>query len=174
MRALYLEWDTVCCSCLPSDAWPFPQKYLLKNVLVLRYSPYTRAVTQAIRSGKLGQLVNAQHIEPVGHWHFAHSYVRGNWSKERESSFSLMTKSCQYVQCWFVLQKNAVRLINPIIAQRYRHHVSLALSRHSCPRLIIWWFTAFPQVREASRSRRCYALPGLRIRKTVSVQREEG
>lgn len=64
---------------------------------VLRYSPYTRAVTDIIRSGRLGQLVNAQHLEPVGHWHFAHSYVRGNWSKEKESSFSLITKSCQYV-----------------------------------------------------------------------------
>src|SRR6267378_6526049 len=65
--------------------------------LVLRYSPYTRAITDIVRSGQLGQLVNAQHIEPVGHWHFAHAYVRGNWSKEAESSFSLMTKSCQYV-----------------------------------------------------------------------------
>ncbi|KAH8988608.1 hypothetical protein EDB92DRAFT_2010786 [Lactarius akahatsu] len=61
---------------------------------VLRYSPYTRAITDVVRSGQLGQLVNAQHIEPVGHWHFAHSYVRGSWSKEAESSFSLMTKSC--------------------------------------------------------------------------------
>jgi predicted dehydrogenase len=69
-----------------------------KNVPVLRYSPYSRAVTQVVRSGKLGQLVNAQHFEPVGHWHFAHAYVRGNWSKESESSFSLMTKSCQYVR----------------------------------------------------------------------------
>ena len=64
---------------------------------VLRYSPYNRAITALVRSEKLGQLVNIQHIEPVGHWHFAHSYVRGNWSKESESSFSLMTKSCQYV-----------------------------------------------------------------------------
>lgn len=61
---------------------------------VLRYSQYSRAITDVVRSGQLGQLVNAQHIEPVGHWHFAHSYVRGNWSKEAESSFSLMTKSC--------------------------------------------------------------------------------
>ncbi|KAI0306962.1 hypothetical protein B0F90DRAFT_1622610 [Multifurca ochricompacta] len=61
---------------------------------VLRYSPYSRAVTEVVRSGQLGQLVNAQHIEPIGHWHFSHSYVRGNWSKESESSFSLMTKSC--------------------------------------------------------------------------------
>jgi hypothetical protein len=67
--------------------------------------------------------------------------------------------------------KNPVRLINPMLAQRYRHHVSLALSRHPCPRLVIWWFTAFPQVRETSRSWRRYTLLGLRIRKTVSVQR---
>ncbi|KAH9049014.1 hypothetical protein EDB84DRAFT_1261525 [Lactarius hengduanensis] len=66
---------------------------------VLRYSPYTRGITDVVRSGQLGQLVNAQHIEPVGHWHFAHSYVRGSWSKEAESSFSLMTKSCQAGEC---------------------------------------------------------------------------
>src|SRR6266404_3051867 len=69
----------------------------LNSSLVLRYSPYSRAITDIVRSGQLGQLVNAQHIEPVGHWHFAHAYVRGNWSKEAESSFSLVTKSCQYV-----------------------------------------------------------------------------
>ncbi|KAG8218783.1 hypothetical protein J3R82DRAFT_4458 [Butyriboletus roseoflavus] len=61
---------------------------------VLRYSPYSRAVTEVVRSGQLGELVNAVHVEPVGYFHFAHSYVRGNWAKEAESSFSLMTKSC--------------------------------------------------------------------------------
>jgi len=71
---------------------------------VLRYSPYTRAITALVRSENLGQLVNIQHIEPVGHWHFAHSYVRGHWSKESESSFSLMTKSCHDIDIlchWF-------------------------------------------------------------------------
>lgn len=63
--------------------------------VVLRYSPYSRAVTEVVRSGQLGELVNAVHVEPVGYFHFAHSYVRGNWAKETESSFSLMTKSCQ-------------------------------------------------------------------------------
>ncbi|KAF7790884.1 hypothetical protein EIP86_001842 [Pleurotus ostreatoroseus] len=61
---------------------------------VLRYSPYGHAVTEIVRSGALGPLINVVHMEPVGFWHFAHSYVRGPWGKEKESCFSLMTKSC--------------------------------------------------------------------------------
>ncbi|KAH9850726.1 streptomycin biosynthesis protein StrI [Lenzites betulinus] len=61
---------------------------------VLRYSPYNKAMMEVIRTANLGQLINIVHIEPVGYYHFAHSYVRGNWSREETSSFSLMTKSC--------------------------------------------------------------------------------
>ncbi|THH11533.1 hypothetical protein EW145_g578 [Phellinidium pouzarii] len=60
---------------------------------VLRYSPYSKAMTKIIHSGSLGRLINIQYLEPIGHYHFAHSYVRGSWSKENDSSFSLMTKS---------------------------------------------------------------------------------
>lgn len=61
---------------------------------VLRYSPYSKAITEVVRSGQLGELINVVHIEPVGYFHFAHSFVRGHWKKESESSFSLMTKCC--------------------------------------------------------------------------------
>jgi hypothetical protein len=49
---------------------------------VLRYSPYNKAVTEVVRSGTLGELVNAVHVEPVGYYHFAHSYVRGTQTLE--------------------------------------------------------------------------------------------
>jgi predicted dehydrogenase len=62
---------------------------------VLRYSPYNQSVVDVIRSGALGKPINIVHVEPVGYYHFAHSYVRGNWAREAKSSFSLLTKSCQ-------------------------------------------------------------------------------
>ena len=78
---------------------------------MLRYSPYSKAVTEVIRSGALGPLINVVHIEPVGFYHFAHSYVRGNWAREADSCFSLMTKSCQCVppafRCSSITQKHS-------------------------------------------------------------------
>ena len=81
---------------VPFLSTPLTMLYLIV-VSVLRYSSYSRAITAWVRSETLGQLVNVQHMEPVGYWHFAHSYVRGIGSKESECSFSLLTNSCQYV-----------------------------------------------------------------------------
>lgn len=64
---------------------------------MLRYSPYNKAMMEVMRTANLGQLINVVHIEPVGYYHFAHSYVRGNWAREADSCFSLLTKSSQYV-----------------------------------------------------------------------------
>ncbi len=64
---------------------------------VLRYTPYTAMIRELIRDGALGDVINVQHLEPVGWWHQAHSYVRGNWRSEAESGPMLLTKSCHDV-----------------------------------------------------------------------------
>ncbi len=61
---------------------------------VLRYTAYTQKLKQLLDSGQIGELVSVQHLEPVGYWHYAHSYVRGNWHREATSSFMLLAKSC--------------------------------------------------------------------------------
>ena len=61
---------------------------------VMRYTTYTKKVKEIIASGRLGELVSIQHLEPVGYWHQAHSYVRGNWRSERAASPMLLAKSC--------------------------------------------------------------------------------
>jgi len=69
---------------------------------VLRFTPYTELVQQTLASGAIGRLISIQHLEPVGYWHYAHSYVRGNWRKEEESTFMLLAKSCHdldWIRC---------------------------------------------------------------------------
>ncbi|MFI6389323.1 Gfo/Idh/MocA family protein [Nonomuraea sp. NPDC050540] len=68
---------------------------------VLRYTPYTRTLKQLLDAGAIGEIVSVQHLEPVGWWHQAHSYVRGNWRRTDESTFMLLAKSCHDLD-WLV------------------------------------------------------------------------
>jgi predicted dehydrogenase len=61
---------------------------------VMRYTPYTRTVKEIADSGLLGDIMSVQHLEPVGFWHQAHSYVRGNWRRSDLATSMLMAKSC--------------------------------------------------------------------------------
>ena len=61
---------------------------------VLRYTNFTRRLKEMVDSGLIGEIISIQHLEPVGYWHQAHSYVRGNWRNEAESSCMLLAKSC--------------------------------------------------------------------------------
>lgn len=60
---------------------------------VLRYRPYTRLVKRLLDEGRIGDVMSVQHLEPVGHWHYAHSFVRGNWRRGDVASFMLLAKS---------------------------------------------------------------------------------
>jgi predicted dehydrogenase len=44
---------------------------------VLRYSPHNLLLHKLlVEDNAVGEVVNINHTEPVGYWHFAHSYVR--------------------------------------------------------------------------------------------------
>ena len=44
---------------------------------VLRYSPHNMLLRQLVRDKDVvGDVLSIEHVEPVGNWHFSHSYVR--------------------------------------------------------------------------------------------------
>ena len=61
---------------------------------VMRYTAYTDTVKELVSNGRLGRLVGIEHLEPIGWWHFAHSYVRGNWRRSDQAGPSILTKCC--------------------------------------------------------------------------------
>ncbi|MGQ1887310.1 Gfo/Idh/MocA family protein [Serratia marcescens] len=70
------------------------QKLIFSVGHVLRYTRYTQKLKQLLRDGAIGDIISLQHLEPVGYWHQAHSFVRGNWRNDRQAAFMLLQKSC--------------------------------------------------------------------------------
>lgn len=71
---------------------------------VLRYSNYYSRIKKIISSGQIGDIVSINHTENVGYFHFAHSFVRGNWRDEFTSTPSILAKCCHDLDLisWFV------------------------------------------------------------------------
>ncbi|MBO5776085.1 MAG: Gfo/Idh/MocA family oxidoreductase [Clostridia bacterium] len=61
---------------------------------VLRYAGFYDSIKHVIDSGLIGEVTNIQQTENVGYWHYAHSYVRGNWRREDETTPSILAKCC--------------------------------------------------------------------------------
>ena len=67
---------------------------VLQVTHVLRYAPFFRAVFDILRSGRLGEIVSLDWHENLVDWHFAHSFVRGNWANTERTSPMILTKCC--------------------------------------------------------------------------------
>ena len=61
---------------------------------VLRYAPYFVALRETAQSGMIGDIVSIQHMECIQYAHMAHSYVRGNWHRSKDTTPIILAKSC--------------------------------------------------------------------------------
>jgi predicted dehydrogenase len=67
---------------------------LLQIAHVLRYAPFFVAIREIITSDRLGAIVSVDWRENLIYWHFAHSYVRGNWGNTTRATPMILTKCC--------------------------------------------------------------------------------
>ena len=78
-----------------SSGSPSPPTNIFSIGHVLRYSPHNILLRKLLSERVIGDIVSLEHCEPVGWWHFSHSYVRGNWRRATAAGDgSLLTKSC--------------------------------------------------------------------------------
>lgn len=61
---------------------------------VLRYTPFYQKIKSLIQDGKLGDVTTISQTEHVGYFHYAHSYVRGNWRNKDTTAPMILAKSC--------------------------------------------------------------------------------
>lgn len=80
--------------CVAMGEYAKQYKKTLTVCHVLRYSPFYSALKNIIDSQVIGDIINIQHLECVGYWHQAHSFVRGNWRNSKSSSPMILQKSC--------------------------------------------------------------------------------
>jgi len=70
------------------------KKRIVAGCHVMRYAPYFQQLRHVVQSGRIGEVVSVQHLEPVEHIHMSHSFVRGNWRNTAESNPMILSKSC--------------------------------------------------------------------------------
>lgn len=80
------------CVLISNKAKELGRKVLVCHVL--RYTPFFKTLKKLLKDGVVGDVINIEHIEGVGHTHQSHSFVRGNWGNEDRSSFMLLQKCC--------------------------------------------------------------------------------
>lgn len=61
---------------------------------VLRYTPFYGKIKELVMQGKIGDIMSVIQVEGVGNIHQSHSYVRGNWHSEKETTPMLLAKCC--------------------------------------------------------------------------------
>ncbi|CAI4216748.1 unnamed protein product [Parascedosporium putredinis] len=115
---------------------------------VLRYSPHNMLLRKLLLEDRVvGDICSVEHTEPVGWWHFAHSYVRGNWRNASISSPSLLAKSCHDIDLlmWLLMSPPA-GAAEPHLLQHFLYWLSPLLQKE-------------PETRAAGDATNCMSCP---------------
>lgn len=61
---------------------------------VLRYTPFYKTVKKIVMDDMIGDVISVIAVEAVGNIHQSHSYIRGDWHREDETTPMLLAKCC--------------------------------------------------------------------------------
>lgn len=105
---------------------------------VLRYAPLYTELKKVLESGKIGRLISIQAAENVGYYHFAHSFVRGNWRDSEASNPMIMQKCCHDMDIFLWLTEKSCKAISSFGSLTYFKEENAPLDSaarcYNCPR----------------------------------------
>ena len=84
----------------------------LRIAHVLRYSPFFQMIYNTVQKGEIGEIITIDLRENVSYYHYAHSFVRGNWSKQEKSSPMILAKSCHDLDILYWLVGKPVKVLS--------------------------------------------------------------
>jgi GFO/IDH/MocA oxidoreductase family protein len=108
----------------PETGIKIVQTALEKKLMVqvchpLRYSSFYLKIKELLEGGAIGRLVSISMEEMVGYWHYAHSFVRGNWRNSKTSGPLIVTKCCHDMDLVSWLVNNRVKKVASFGSRSY-------------------------------------------------------
>lgn len=79
---------------------------------VLRYTLFYQKIKELVDAGSIGEIATMSQTENVGYFHYAHSFVRGNWHDEKKSAPMILAKSCHDLDIIRYLMGQRVRRLS--------------------------------------------------------------
>ncbi|MCL2812712.1 MAG: Gfo/Idh/MocA family oxidoreductase [Clostridia bacterium] len=86
---------------------------------VLRYAPFFSTLKQLLDKRVVGKPISILHEENIGNFHMAHSFVRGNWANQAESSPIILQKSCHDMDLLVWLTGSRCKALSSVGALTY-------------------------------------------------------
>lgn len=86
---------------------------------VMRYTKFFRKLKDLLDGGAIGEIVHITHTENVAYWHYAHSYVRGNWHRSEDSSPMILAKCCHDMDILMWLTGSRIKSVSSYGDLRY-------------------------------------------------------
>lgn len=86
---------------------------------VLRYTPFFRKIKEILNKKTIGQIRFISLIENIGFFHYAHSYVRGNWRNHKISAPIILAKSCHDLDILYWLLDSKFKRVYSDSSKRY-------------------------------------------------------
>ncbi len=78
---------------------------------VMRYTPFYQKLKELLDNKVIGEIRFVDHIENIGYFHFAHSFVRGNWRNTTIAAPIILAKTCHDLDLlYWLLGKRCLEL----------------------------------------------------------------